>query len=141
MQNTVTNLGASIGTALGRRGAHLGADRVVPQPASRTTPTCPTTSPRKAQVELAGGIPFISDKDLETALDEAGVPPKTADAIVDENADARIDGLRASLVGACHHRAGRAVLQPQHPDPAALCSCRQRSFRVIRCCAALRRRT
>ena len=49
-------------------------------------------------MELAGGgIPFISDKDLQAALDKAGVPPETADAIVEENANARIDGLRASL--------------------------------------------
>jgi hypothetical protein len=48
-------------------------------------------------VELAGGIPFISDKDLQAQLDKAGVPAKTADAIVTENANARIKGLRASL--------------------------------------------
>jgi len=40
---------------------------------------------------------FISDKDLTIRLDKAGVPDKTADAIVAENADARIDGLRTSL--------------------------------------------
>ena len=51
----------------------------------------------QAQVDLAGGIPFLSDKDLQAALDEAKVPPKTADAIVAENADARIAGLRSSL--------------------------------------------
>ena len=39
----------------------------------------------------------MSDKDLQAALDKANVPPKTADAIVKENATARIDGLRASL--------------------------------------------
>jgi len=33
---------------------------------------------------LAGGIPFLSDEDLKTQLDKAGVPPKTADAIVTE---------------------------------------------------------
>jgi hypothetical protein len=49
------------------------------------------------QAELAGGIPFMSDKDLQAALDKANVPPQTADAIVEENAAARIDGLRAAL--------------------------------------------
>jgi hypothetical protein len=39
----------------------------------------------------------MSDKDLQTELDKAGVPPETADAIVQENANARIAGLRASL--------------------------------------------
>ena len=48
-------------------------------------------------MELAGGIPFMSDKDLQAQLDKAGVPAKTADAIVTENSNARIDGLRSSL--------------------------------------------
>ena len=32
-----------------------------------------------------------------STLDDAGVSQKTTDAVVDENAEARIDGLRASL--------------------------------------------
>src|SRR5216683_5981426 len=44
-----------------------------------------------------GSVPFTSDKDLKAALDKAGVSPKTTDAIVKENANARIDGLRSSL--------------------------------------------
>jgi hypothetical protein len=51
----------------------------------------------KAKVELAGGIPFVSDADLKTALDKANVPKKTADAVVAENVTARLDGLRSSL--------------------------------------------
>jgi hypothetical protein len=51
----------------------------------------------KASVQLAGGVPFISDAELKTALDKAGVAPNTADAIVEENATARLDGLRSSL--------------------------------------------
>ena len=54
-------------------------------------------APSTATVELAEGIPFVSDADLQTALDDAGVPPATADAVIDENATARLDGLRASL--------------------------------------------
>ncbi len=42
-------------------------------------------------------MPFVSDKDLVAALDEAHVRPSVADAIVDENAEARIDSLRAAL--------------------------------------------
>lgn len=38
-----------------------------------------------------------ADADLKTALDEAGVSPQTADAIVEENATARLDALRLSL--------------------------------------------
>ena len=96
VQNTVTNLGASIGTAL------AGAVLISALTASflggvQNNPAVPKDLSSKAQVELAGGIPFMSDKELQTQLDKAGVPPSTAAAIVDENAKARIDGLRASL--------------------------------------------
>jgi MFS family permease len=96
VQNTVTNLGASIGTAL------AGAVLISALTASFLTgiqhnPAVPQDVAAKAQVELAAGVPFLSDKDLQAQLDKAGVPAKTADAIVTENANARIDGLRSSL--------------------------------------------
>jgi MFS family permease len=96
VQNTVTNLGASLGTAL------AGAVLISALTTSFLTgvahnPAVPENVASKAQVELAGGIPFMSDKDLQAQLDKAGVPTKTADAIVTENANARIDGLRSSL--------------------------------------------
>ena len=62
-----------------------------------SNPAVPDDLTSKAQTELTSGVPFISDADLEQALDDAGVPPDTATAIVDENADARLDALRASL--------------------------------------------
>jgi MFS family permease len=96
IQNTVTNLGASIGTALA--GAVLIAVLTSSFLAGvDNNPDVPKSVASQAQVELAGGIPFLSDKDLQAALDQAKVPPKTADAIVAENADARIAGLRSSL--------------------------------------------
>ncbi len=96
IQNTVTNLGASIGTALA--GAVLIAALTTSFLAGiQNNPDVPKDVSAKAQVELSAGIPFLSDKDLQAALDRAGVPAKAADAIVAENADARIDGLRSSL--------------------------------------------
>ncbi|MGE5288672.1 MAG: MFS transporter [Micromonosporaceae bacterium] len=96
IQNTLTNLGASIGTAL------AGAVLISALTTSFLTgvennPAVPKNLASQAQVELAGGIPFMSDKDLQAQLGKAGVPSKTADAIVKENERARIDGLRASL--------------------------------------------
>jgi MFS family permease len=96
IQNTVTNLGASIGTAL------AGAVLISALTASffsgiQSNPDVPKDVSSKTQVELASGVPFISDADLNAALDDAGVPPKTADAVVAENADARIAGLRTSV--------------------------------------------
>ena len=96
VQNTVTNLGASIGTAL------AGAALISALTSSflagiQHNPNVPKDVASKAQVKLAGGIPFMSDKDLQAQLDKAGVPAKDADAIVTENANARIDGLLSSL--------------------------------------------
>jgi hypothetical protein len=42
-------------------------------------------------------VPFLSDKDLKAALDDAHVPAKTADAVVETNKQSRIDGLRSAL--------------------------------------------
>ncbi len=96
LQNTGTNLGASIGTAL------AGAVLISTLTTSLLTgiednPEVPAELTATATVELSAGVPFVSDADLEAALDEAGVPAATADAIVDENTTARIDALRASL--------------------------------------------
>ncbi len=96
LQNTVTNLGASIGTALA--GAVLIATLTTSfMTGIQNNPAVPTEVKSKAQVELASGVPFVSDADLKTALDKAGIPTPTANAIVDENATARITGLRSSL--------------------------------------------
>jgi Na+/melibiose symporter-like transporter len=96
VQNTITNLGASIGTALA--GAVLISALTTSFFAGiQDNPDVPDNLASEAQVELASGIPFISDADLEAALDDAGVPPKTADAVVEENADARLAGLRTAV--------------------------------------------
>jgi len=60
-------------------------------------PAVPAQVSENAQLQLADGIPFVSDADLETALADAGVPAAEAQAIVDENETARIDALRSSL--------------------------------------------
>jgi MFS family permease len=96
LQNTFTNLGASIGTAL------AGAVLISALTSSllggiESDPRVPDDLSTKASVELSSGAPFVSDADLEAALERADVPPDTADAIVEENSDARLDGLRAAL--------------------------------------------
>ena len=96
LQNTLTNLGASIGTAL------AGAVLIATLTSSFLTgiennPAVPDSVTSKAKTQLASGVPFISDKDLDAALRKAGVPQDQANAIADENAKARIDGLRSSL--------------------------------------------
>ena len=61
------------------------------------SPAIPSQVKAQAQVELAGGVPFISDADLETALDEAGADTETSEAAMVAYQDARIDGLRSAL--------------------------------------------
>ncbi len=96
LQNTVTNLGASIGTAV------AGAVLISALTSSFLTqladdPAVADDVVSTAEVELSDGAPFISDADLEAALAEAGITGDEADAIVAANEDARIEALRASL--------------------------------------------
>jgi hypothetical protein len=77
---TATNRGASIGTAL------AGSILIAGLTSSFLTgveqnPALPDTVKAHADVELAGGVPFISDADLQAALDQADVarrpPPRS----------------------------------------------------------------
>jgi hypothetical protein len=96
LQNTVMFLGSSIGTAL------AGAVLISALSSSFFTgiesdPDVPDELVATAQIELASGVPFISDDDLEEALADAGVEGATAEAISEENEEARLTGLRSSL--------------------------------------------
>jgi Na+/melibiose symporter-like transporter len=96
LQNTMTNLGASLGTALA--GSLLIASLTSAFLANiQQNPEIPASAKQQAQVELAGGVEFVSDADLENAMDEAGVPPATADEALGAYADARLAGLRSAL--------------------------------------------
>jgi EmrB/QacA subfamily drug resistance transporter len=96
LQNTFTNFGASLGTAL------VGAVLI----GSLTTgfiegvtnnPAVPPQVTAKATVQMESGIPFISDSELRSGLESTELPPATQDAIVAENASARLIGLRSAL--------------------------------------------
>ena len=96
LQNTGTQLGASIGTAL------AGAVLISALSASffaiiHDNPEIPATLESQAQIQLADGVPFVSDADLRAALTAANVPPATIDAVAEANADSQIQGLRAAI--------------------------------------------
>ena len=118
LQNTASNLGISIGTAL------AGAVLISALTSSfftgiESNPAVPKDLTSKAQTELTSGVPFISDADLEAALEDAGVSATESAAIVDENAQARLDALRASLSVLAVLALDRAVPQPgtsHHPS-------------------------
>lgn len=123
LQNTVTNLGASIGTAL------AGAVLIAALTSSFLTgiqgnSAIPEDLSEQAQVELAAGIPFLSDPQLESALADAGVDAQTSQAVVEENSAARLAGLRASLfvlaliaLGSLFLTGGIPTRQPGADDP------------------------
>ena len=96
IQNTMTNLGASMGTAL------AGSLLIAATASSflsnvQQSPAVPSPVKAQAQVELAGGVPFISDADLENALQEAEASPAASQAALDAYREARITGLRSAL--------------------------------------------
>src|SRR5206468_6935545 len=67
VQNTMTNLGASLGTALAGSiliAATTSAFLINIEKSS----AIPSRVKDQAKVELAGGVPFVSDADLESAL-------------------------------------------------------------------------
>lgn len=96
LQNTATNLGASLGTAL------IGSVLIATLTSSVTAdvvenPAIPASVRQQATTELADGVPFLSNTQLESALDAAGVDTPTADAVLTVNADARLEALRVAL--------------------------------------------
>ncbi|MYT24886.1 MFS transporter, partial [Streptomyces sp. SID7760] len=96
IQNTVTNLGASIGTAV------AGSILITVLTSSflatiEQSPVIPDEVKSQANVRLTGGAPFLSDAQLTAALEEAGAKSEVSQAALDANATARIDGLRAAL--------------------------------------------
>jgi MFS family permease len=96
VQNTMTNLGASLGTALA--GSIMIAAVTSAFLANiNASPAIPDSVKSEAQVELAGGVPFVSDADLEAALAKENVSPEGSDAALDAYRNARIDGLESAL--------------------------------------------
>ncbi|MGW5378034.1 MFS transporter [Nocardia sp. NPDC003999] len=96
LQNTVTNLGASLGTAL------IGSVLIATLTSSvvagiESDPAVPASVQQRATTELAGGVPFLSNTQLEDALHAAGVQQSTADAVIAVNTEARLEALRVAL--------------------------------------------
>jgi MFS family permease len=96
LQNTASQFGASLGTAL------AGSVLIAALTASFLSgiahnPDVPKDLSSKSSVQLEAGVPFVSDAQLKTALQQAGVDPKTTQAVLDVNEQARVKGLRSSL--------------------------------------------
>ena len=96
LQNTASQFGASLGTAL------AGSVLITALTASFLSgiaedPDVPPEVVNQANVQLTSGAQFISDDDLESALQDAGVDEQTSEAVLDDYGEARLDGLRTAL--------------------------------------------
>ncbi len=96
LQNTASQFGASLGTALAGS-VLISALTVSFLSGIAENPDVPPEVVDQANVQLASGAPFISDADLQSALQDAGVDEQTADALLEDYGDARVDGLRIAL--------------------------------------------
>jgi EmrB/QacA subfamily drug resistance transporter len=96
VQNTVTNLGSSIGTALA--GSIVIATLTTAFLADiEHNPAIPPEVTQQATVKLASGAPFLSDAQAQAAMQKAGVSPEVSQAALAANSAARIKALRAGL--------------------------------------------
>jgi Na+/melibiose symporter-like transporter len=96
LQNTASQFGASLGTAL------AGSVLIAALTASflsgiSNNPDVPPEVTSQANIQLSSGVPFVSDTQLESSLQQAGVDADTTQAILDVNEEARLDGLRTAL--------------------------------------------
>ena len=96
LQNTATNLGASLGTAL------IGSVLIATLSSAALTgiadsPVVQDSVKAQISTELVGGVPFISDEQLSTALENAGVTQADTDALVAINAAARLEALQVAF--------------------------------------------
>ncbi len=99
LQNTATNLGASMGTAL------IGSVLIATLSTAALTGVAGSSTiddAVKSQLttELATGVPFISDAQVDAALTAAGVSATDAAEIAQINADARLQALQVAFAAA-----------------------------------------
>ena len=115
LQNTATNLGASLGTAL------IGSVLIATLSAVALTgvadsPKVQDSVKAAVSTQLEGGVPFVSDAQLRTALESAGVSQSDIDAITDVNATARLEALQTAFALAALIGIGALFFTRRIPD-------------------------
>jgi hypothetical protein len=99
LQNTATNLGASMGTAL------IGSVLIATLSTAALTGIASSSTiddgvKSQLTTELATGVPFVSDAQVESALTAAGVSSADAEEIAQINAAARLQALQVAFAAA-----------------------------------------
>lgn len=97
LQYTAQNLGASLGTAL--IGAIvIGTLATQLMQGVQSSPEVSSAVKQSASIHLEAGVEFVSDEQLQTALEGTALEPAEQQAIVEENSKARIEALQLGLV-------------------------------------------
>ncbi|MGN5238213.1 MFS transporter [Rhodococcus sp. SJ-3] len=96
VQNTATNLGASLGTAL------IGSILIATLTTSvaggiEDNPEIPASVQQQATTQITNGVPFLSNTELDNALVTTGLDEPTRDAVVAVNSDARLEALQVAF--------------------------------------------
>jgi hypothetical protein len=108
LQNTATNLGAAVGTALAGS-LLIAALTATFLQGVQQNPSIPTQVKSEASVQLASGVPFLSDTDLQAALQDADVSTQVTTAALEVNVMPGSPGC-GRPGGAGAHRVGWAGL-------------------------------
>ena len=96
LQNTMTNFGASLGTAL------VGSVLIASLAGALTTavlndPAVPDAVKAHAGTLLSSGVPFISDTQLQTSLTQAGVSAEATATVMNHYSHARLVALQTAM--------------------------------------------
>jgi MFS family permease len=97
VQNTAQQIGSSLGTAL------LGAVVISGLIAAFSNnvaadPTLPAEVKEQVEIELGGGVSFVSSDEVRASASEAGVEPETVDTLVDDYEDAQLNALKTAFL-------------------------------------------
>jgi MFS family permease len=117
LQNTASNLGASLGTAL-VGSVLLSSLAVTLAGGIQSNPDIPDSVKSQATVQLEGGVPFVSSSQLSDELAATDLDPAVADEIVEENDTARYAALRTALSVVVVVGLGSLFLTSRIPDRA-----------------------
>lgn len=96
LQNTVTNLGASMGTALVGSVLIAALSAILLQ-GVLANEQVPADVKSQAEVSFQSGVVFVSDSEARTMLEDAGLTPEVTDQVMSDYGVARLGALRIAL--------------------------------------------
>ncbi len=97
LQYTAQNLGSSLGTAL-IGSLLIGAMVNVFISRIEDNPQISEATRQQAGIAVERGVSFVSTDQVQSAAEQAGLPPQEVTAVVDSYAEAQLQGLKAAIL-------------------------------------------